>query len=310
MNLANKILQSLSQISRSLPYHRKLNHFFYFLSKILLLIGAKPIVIANMMDGTSIKVNLTTRTEKKAFFTGKYDSDLIEIIQKLILPDSTFLDIGANIGFYSLSIGHFFKSNNYSGKVLSFEPFIGNFERLNENISTNKLRAICITKNFGLSNCSAKLDITLREDFKHGSSTGNAAIPTNKDFDKGFKTSPIQLHRLDDVFKDIVSKETKIDIIKMDIEGHEDLCLDGAQNTIKTHRPTILMEVAKAYYKARGVKLDDTFFPLIPEKYTCFYQKENRWTPLKSLENCIEIDNVFWVPNEKLHLKEYSIFKN
>lgn len=189
---------------------------------------------------------------------------------------------------------------------MAFEPFIGNYKRLNENISANDLSNYCISKNYGLSNCSDEIHITLREDFKHGSSTGNAAIPTNAVFDKDFKTSPIQLYRLDD---EILNK-TKIDIIKMDIEGHEDLCLNGAQETIKSHRPTILMEVAKAYYKARGVKLDETFFPLFPENYIGFYQKNHVWAQISTLENCTQIDNVFWVPQEKLKLKTYSIFKS
>lgn len=71
MNLSNPILRNLSKISKSLPYHRKLTHFYFFLSKILILLGAKSIVIAEMRDGTSIKVDLTTRTEKEAFFYRK-----------------------------------------------------------------------------------------------------------------------------------------------------------------------------------------------------------------------------------------------
>ena len=56
----------------------------------------------------------------------------------------------------------------------------------------------------------------------------------------------------------------------MDIEGHEDYYLKGAQQTLEKYRPTILMEVAKPYYEVRNINLDDTFFPLIPKNYLVY----------------------------------------
>lgn len=310
MKTSNKILESVSSVARNIPYSSKFRGIYLFFNRAMLKLGAESVVSAKMKDDTSMLVNLTTRTERGSYYTGKYDQDLIDIIHSLILPDSSFLDVGANIGFYSVSIANFFRSKKSNGKVIAFEPFDGNFQRLSENIKENKLDSYCDLNHFGLSNKPDKITITLREDFKSGSSTGNAAIPTSKEMDSNYKTSPITLKTLDDIWFKKYTNLGKIDIVKMDIEGHEDFCLEGGQKTINKHRPTILMEVSKPYYQSRNVKLDDTFFPLIPENYYIFQKSKKGWLRIDTLEKCSRIDNVFLVPTEKLDLKAYQIFIN
>lgn len=122
--------------------------------------------------------------------------------------------------------------------------------RLLKNISLNKLEGHCSTRKIRLSSATSNSEVTLREDFLGGSETGNTAIPTNAEFDKGFKRVPIKLDRLDNVWQDINESIYKIDVIKIYIEGHEDYCLQGGQQTIQANRPIILMEVNKSYYAA------------------------------------------------------------
>ena len=310
MKFTNKILNALASQTRKLKYHRKLNQVYKHFNRLFLALGAEPKVKTKMDDGTEMFVDLSTKTERISFYTGQYDPKLIEITQKLFNADHCFMDIGANIGYYSVSISQFIRSKNSQGRVISFEPFEGNFKRLSRNIETNKLNYICSLNHIGLSNKSEESQITLREDFRHGSSTGNASIPTSNSMDEGFKLSPIKLERLDDVWNKNYRDYGIIDFIKMDIEGHEDFCLEGGQKTINTFRPTILMEVNKPYYEARGVSLDERFFPLIPENYKIFNQNGFKWNSIESLNECKVLDNVFLIPIEKLDHKEYTFFEN
>src|ERR1035437_6524684 len=94
----------------------------------------------------------------------------------------------------------------------------------------------------------------------------------------------------------------------MDIEGHEDFCLEGGQRVIREHRPTILMEVNKPYYSARGVKLDERFLPLIPDRYSIYRHADSVWRRIVSFNDCSNIDNVFLIPNERLNLESYKFF--
>jgi FkbM family methyltransferase len=61
-----------------------------------------------------------------------------------------FIDIGSNIGIYSLIIGKSFKKI----KILSFEPVHNTFDNLNYNVHLNRLTRNIRIFNFGLSNRS------------------------------------------------------------------------------------------------------------------------------------------------------------
>lgn len=309
MNISNLILHVGSGITRNIPYFRGLGSLYRLFNKTMMRLGARPTVTASMKDDTRILVDLRTNTDLDAYYRGEYDQELLKTVRSIFDPELYFLDIGANIGFYTIAIGNFIRTQSASGHVMAFEPFVGNYNRLLENLKENDLDRYCTAYNFGLSSeCTDSL-ITLREDFLHGSGTGNAAIPTNETIDAKFETAPIRLERLDSIWNNLNGLHKKIDFIKLDIEGHEDFCLRGGQQTINTDRPTILMEVNKAFYIARGVNLDNTFLPLIPERYSILRYSDSRWIRTKSLVDCNVIDNVFLVPMEKLELARYQIFQ-
>lgn len=306
----SKFLKTIAQKTQKLPDNRRLNKLYKLFNKMVLAFGHNSIVVSEMKDGTKMEVDLSTKTERLSFYTGEYDSFFISAIKSLLNVDACFLDIGANIGFYTIAIGNYINEKNANGKVISFEPFEGNFKRLSDNLKLNALENFCVLNAYGLSIESTETVITLREDFKHGSNTGNAAIQTSEEIDKGFKLSPIKLNILDDVWKKDFAHLGSIDMIKMDIEGHEDFCLKGGQQTIEKHRPTILMEVNKYYYEARKVELDEIFLDLFPENYKIYKPTDLKWIQIKSLNECSKIDNVFLVPKEKLNLENYHIFNN
>lgn len=273
-----------------------------------LLWGAPSLATARMKDGTTLIVDLTTGTEKWAFYFGRYDEKLISTIHTISNPDLCFLDVGANIGFYTVSISSLYRMKSGEGFVVAFEPFESNYRRLKENVQRNNLQEYCILKSIGLSDQAKRSEITLREDFARGSETGNAAIPSNDECDKGFKRVPIALETLDTVWTSEEFSSLTIDIIKLDIEGHEDFFLRGAQTLISSQRPTILMEVNKPYYRGRKVDLDPLFLPLLPHDYSLFRCHRNQWTRFASFDECQELDNAMLIPNDKLDHPRYGCF--
>lgn len=308
MNGPRIILNGLSIVTRRSPSFRGLGRIYRKVNAWMIRRGADPVVVAPMNDGTEMLVDLRTQTDLDAYYRGEYDPVLLDAVKRVFDTDALFLDIGANVGFYTVSIGHFIRSKGGVGKSISFEPFEGNYNRLLENIARNHLEEWCRAEMLGLSNTSADSQITLREDFLCGSGTGNAAIPTSEELDQGFKKVPIQLAALDAVWSVRRDSLYKIDMIKMDIEGHEDLCLQGGRQTIRDHRPTILMEVNKPYYRARGVLLDSAILSDVPERYLIFRRQGGRWERIKSLNVCNPIDNVFFVPEEKMDRKGFEMF--
>jgi FkbM family methyltransferase len=308
MGLGDLILNSISSITRNLPDFRGLDTICRLFNQTILALGASPIAPAKMHDGTTIWVNLKSGTEMSAYYRGEYDADLIDAIRTLLQPDTSFLDIGANVGFYTVSIADAIREKQYANRIISFEPFEANYQRILDNLTTNQLDHLCSVHQIGLSDQSMDSLITLRGDFLNGSNTGNAAIPIEGEINTQYKTASICLETLDEIWAQYDNQ--KIDIIKMDIEGHEDFCLKGGQKVISSHRPTILMEVCKPYYVGRNIQLDQTFLPLIPENYAIYRKDGQTWREITSLEVCDELDNVFLVPKEKLELPAYQIFNS
>jgi FkbM family methyltransferase len=251
-------------------------------------------------------VDIRTHTEFGAFYRGEYDRECIDLLRGLWNTEGWFMDVGANIGFYTVAMAAVLPAKETCGGVMAFEPFAGNYQRLRENLALNGLEQRCEVFNFGLSSEKRRSLISLREDFRSGAGTGNASIPVEEEFDRGFPTTGIELSRLDDVWPTSRGADHRIDLIKVDIEGHEDQFLSGARQTLWRHRPTVLMEVNRPYYVARGLELDCLFLPLLPAGYRIFHRSRSTWTPTDTFEVCGQIDNVLLVPAERLSDPRYA----
>jgi len=272
--------------------------------------GARPIVDAEMKDGTTIRVDLRTHTELDAFYRGEYDPRLISLVLRVLDPGTHFLDVGANVGFYSVAVACFLKNRGSTGQVVAFEPVQSNYRRLVENLRTNNLLDSAQTYQLGLSNRTGTANITLREDFALGGETGNASIAVSPEFDSGFATMEIKLSTLDELWLNTLHCGGSIGLIKLDVEGHEDCVLEGARTTLDKHRPVILMEVNKPYFRARDIDLDATFARLFPPEYITFCELHGVWTPIKSLSRCRELDNIFVIPSEQLQHARFAAFRS
>lgn len=307
MSSINIALSLLSGAFRMLPDFRGQGRLYRALNDYMVFrLGAQPLVLAPMRDGTVMRVDLRSTTEASAYYRGAYDEKVMGVLKDLFDVDSGFVDVGANIGFYAIALAKRISERKGVGKVVAFEPLMSNCTRVAENVEANGLNEICVLSCAGLSDQTRDAIITLREDFVRGSGTGNAAVPVDPEFDRGFATAPIKLWRFDEVWPKLGGGISRIDVIKLDIEGHEDLCLRGGVETIGRHRPLILMELNKPYYRARRVGLDETFMPLLPDGYIVFRNMKSVWRRVRSLEECEELDNVFLVPEERMKSASYN----
>jgi FkbM family methyltransferase len=139
----------------------------------------------------------------------------------LLKPESVFLDIGCNIGWYTLLSASILKR----GKVIGFEPLHQNLQLLYKSIHENSFENVVIYP-FAASDTNSLIQIG-----------GHAAFGFVKQAD-GSNAEFAQAYKLDD----LLVNEDKIDLIKMDIEGHEPLALAGMLSIIAKHKPVIISE--------------------------------------------------------------------
>lgn len=142
----------------------------------------------------------------------------------------TFVDVGANIGIFSIRYSPYFKH------VVAVEANPITHQVLTANIAMRQcpnVEALCV----GASNTSTQAPITVDKDGVLGwSSLEDSSILEKRDT----YTLDIKLERLDDILG--VRADSCISLLKLDIEGHEAEALEGARNILREHRPAVLYE--------------------------------------------------------------------
>jgi FkbM family methyltransferase len=133
---------------------------------------------------------------------------------------STVFDIGANIGTISLIISDMIGTK---GNIYAFEPVTHKI--LYKNIKKNKISNVKVIP-IGISNKKESVEIKISEYFQDSSFIN----PNVSNSDHFFMNKIIEVTSIDD-FVDNNGIE-KIDFIKVDVEGAEELVLKGANNTI------------------------------------------------------------------------------
>jgi FkbM family methyltransferase len=279
----------------SFPAHKPVTQV---LNLLFLWLGCDPLVTVRMRLGHFMKVDLRTWTERYAYFCGKYhDEEQLRAVLPLIPPNAVVLDVGANIGFFAVPFAR--HVSHGEGRLYAFEPLATNVARLRENLALNSIdERTAVVCAFGLSSEHGSKQLTLREDFARGAETGNASILIEDGADEVFRAVAIEVETLDD-FRAREGMES-IDFAKVDIEGHEDMFLQGAAQTVAECRPTLLMEVNKSYFRRRGVSLFRRLDELLPPAYERLRCDAGRWHVTRDETSFRELDHVLLVPQEKL----------
>jgi len=166
-----------------------------------------------------------------------WDMHAHKIIDKYLKDNAVILDIGANIGSHTL----YWAMERNAKKVYSFEPFDMIHEILLTNVKLNYLQDVVTTYNFGLSDeeCRAKKGSVFCNNL------GSTKFLKEENGEAVLKTL------------DSVDIPEKIDLIKIDVEGHEVEVLKGAVKTLEKNKPILVIESF-----TRKAELEEIIFPL------------------------------------------------
>lgn len=303
------IIQMLGGIFRTIPHFKGRGRLVTAANEAL--IGSlrdNAITSAPFVLGTKVVVDLRSRTEYRVFYDRIYDRDMLASVMDLIDPEQTFLDVGANVGFYSVAIAATIRKEGGTGKVLAFEPHPMNAARIRQNVSLNDLEPYCEVFSYGLSEENKISQLVLREDFEAGSQTGNASLLTGTPSDSRFKSIPVEVRRLDEVLSTAEAARRRVGFLKVDIEGHEQQLLRGAHELITKCRPTVLLEINKPLLPANLVAATSKIEELyrMPTDYLSFRLHRGSWLRTEDLSKFDDIDNVLMVPAERLGSPPYS----
>jgi FkbM family methyltransferase len=143
-----------------------------------------------------------------------YEPFETSLLSAEIRPGMTIVDVGANIGYYTLL---FSKLTGEAGRVYAFEPEPQNFALLQQNLTRNA-RTNVVALNRALSDRSGQSFLYLSSE----NLGDHQAYPSEDDRRK----VPITMTRLDECVRG------PVDLIKMDVQGFEARALDGMEAVI------------------------------------------------------------------------------
>jgi len=147
------------------------------------------------------------------------------------------LDIGANIGDVTKSALISYPESN----VICFEPVSSTFQTLKKNLSNYSERVFLFNKALSDKQGTAEINITSF----HGANSLEQQSKFHKHFNpqvKELSKETIEITRLDDISNKFPTNY--IDILKIDVEGHELSVLKGGTEFISKHVDTIICEIA------------------------------------------------------------------
>jgi FkbM family methyltransferase len=207
----------------------------------ILITGRKALGLASQTHtrrgGICWALDLREGIDISIYLLGSFEPRTQRLYRKLVKPGDTILDIGANIGSHTLPLAQLVGSQ---GRVFAFEPTRFAYHKLLENMELNpELKGRISAQQILLTAPSQKgIPPAL---FASWPLTGSSEVdPQHKG--RRMPTSGADAKTLDEIASQ--QDMDRLKLIKLDVDGHESFVLSGAIETLKRHRPDVLLELA------------------------------------------------------------------
>jgi FkbM family methyltransferase len=164
--------------------------------------------------------------------------DVTDSVMAAIRPhvqaDAVCLDVGANIGLYSLGLSALAPG----GRVYAFEPSPATFGHLQANLERNRATNV-VASNLAVSDGTGTVTFHDFSFFSAGSfSSDDASLLSSESY--GSESFQAATTTVDQFVAD--QGLDRVDLVKIDVEGAELSVLEGAQKTLAQYRPTTVLE--------------------------------------------------------------------
>jgi len=246
-------------------------------------------VVIKLDHAGKMKLNTGEYIDRWLFSSADFEPLIVDLIKKFLSTNENFLDLGANIGYFSLIAS---RRIGVNGTVYAFEPTPSTLEQLTENIRLNNLNNIKIFKK-AVSNTNGFS--TFKTPAGTVRNSGRSSLRLIEEASTEIKVETVTIDSMLDQLE-------KIKVIKMDIEGAEGLALDGMVGLIRRDRPIIIMELTDHFLRQLGYSSELILLFFRNQDYKIFSLKD-------AVEEIFPESNfrdqqldILCIPNEKSHL--------
>jgi FkbM family methyltransferase len=266
--------ESLKKIYHLLPF--RLNFIFSllnFIKKQRRLLNKNKIEIREL-NGIKYELHLNQFIDSSIYYDGCFEIDTTKAIQKIVKPGMMIFDVGANIGCHLLPMA---KIIGTGGRIVAFEPMEWPLKKLKRNIELNNFNNILV-ENIGLSEFEEDKVINFRSSW----TIDETVIP------ESLKSKDVHFTTIDHYLE--AKKMSRLDVIKLDVDGYEFKILKGAKKCLSEQRPIFFMELGDYTLKSTGDNISDLIEYFFSFGYEFYNEKDfsvfsNKEEIIKSIPN-------------------------
>jgi FkbM family methyltransferase len=155
-------------------------------------------------------------------------------IEPLIAPDAVVLDVGANLGTFSYSV----RRTQGSARVIAFEPIPALAARIRTVFTNIEVLELALSDRSAVE--------VFRIPYIEGRRCATRGSLGPMVDSTTWRQIQVRTDRLDHVVTNMALG--RLDLIKIDVEGHELQVLRGAEQTLRRHRPILLVEIEQRHH--------------------------------------------------------------
>ncbi|HWM90336.1 MAG TPA: FkbM family methyltransferase [Thermoanaerobaculia bacterium] len=191
------------------------------------------VVIREISPGLRLFIDLSDQVVGMGVLRGRYETEELELVRRHVRAGDTVLDIGANIGFFTMNLAAMIGSG---GKVYAFEPSPRIADLLERSVAENGFGDRVEVARAAVADQPGRLGLFLGNDSLNLS--GSYLVRNEVAPDIPGRVLEVPVLQLD-----AEPIRRPVSFIKIDVEGAEPLALRGARNILREDRPTILAEL-------------------------------------------------------------------
>lgn len=239
----------IQKLLRYWPFERGRDRFFHSLPESTLAnidSTQNPTILKNGLKIFTLPGDYLSRWLK---CYGECELQTSKQIKKYAKSDEVFLDIGANLGFFSTEVACL-----KAGRVISFEPNPTIAKLLRKTIDINELQKSITLVEAAISNKEETATFV-----EHPTNKGSSSLEANSDdsqLGNRYEVKVISLDENEDFATILESTGMNIGLVKMDIEGSEEYALRGMKRLLEKHQPKLIVELLDSQLKLFGSSKD------------------------------------------------------
>jgi FkbM family methyltransferase len=221
--------------------------------------------------GLRWNLDLNEGIDFSIYLLGAFERSTVSTLRKLVKPGDTVFDIGANIGAHTLGMA---RSVGVTGRVFAFEPADFAFAKLKRNLALNPDLAVR-TRAEQLMLSAAPGDLAQEKIYASWPLKADVTVHPKH---RGRLVSALGASA--DTLDHFVAQQAinRLDLIKLDVDGHELPVLRGGREVLQKHHPILVMEMSPYVHAEEHSSFADLVALLRDAGYSL--QDAGTWKPL------------------------------